>query len=175
MLRHFADANGPGFFFTADDHEQLIARTKDLHDGSTPSGNAVAVMVLLKLAKLTGRDDFRKKAEETLRGFRGMMAEHPTASGAMLAALDFYLGPVEEIAVIGTRGDPETQRLLHAIHRSYQPNRVIAFHDPASGEPPACVLVRDRPMVDGKLTVYVCENNVCQAPLVGAAALEHFS
>ena len=55
VLKHFADPNGPGFFFTADDHEELIARTKDLHDGSTPSGNAVAVTVLLRLAKLLDR------------------------------------------------------------------------------------------------------------------------
>jgi uncharacterized protein YyaL (SSP411 family) len=57
MLKHFADPKGPGFFFTADDHEQLIARTKDLHDGSTPSGNAMAVTALLRLAALTGRRD----------------------------------------------------------------------------------------------------------------------
>ena len=84
VLKHFADPNGPGFFFTADDHEELIARTKDLHDGSTPSGNAVAVTVLLRLAKLLDRRDFAAKAEETLRGYREMMAEHPAASGQML-------------------------------------------------------------------------------------------
>ena len=101
MLKHFADPNGPGFFFTADDHEQLIARTKDLHDGSTPSGNAMAVTALLRLAALTGRPDFAGPAERALRGYRETMAEHPAASGQMLVALDFYLGPVQQIAIVG--------------------------------------------------------------------------
>jgi uncharacterized protein len=170
IIEHFADPDGPGFFFTADDHEKLIARTKDLNDGSTPSGNAVAVLVLVKLAKLCGRDDFAKKAEETLRGFKTMMTEHPAASGQMLAALDFFLGPVQEIAVIG-RDDANTKHVLRAIQSSFRPNAVVAFHDPSAGNPPALIpLLKDRPMIDGKVTVYICENNVCRAPLVGVDA-----
>jgi uncharacterized protein YyaL (SSP411 family) len=171
MLKHFADPSGPGFFFTTDDHEQLIARTKDLHDGSTPSGNAVAVMVLLRLAKLCDRPDFAAKAEQTLRGFRAMMEEHPAASGQMLAALDFYLGPVQEVAVVGKTGDAETRKVLDALHSAFRPNQVVAFHDPTTGDPPAFVaLLKDRAMIDGKVTTYACENFVCKAPLVGAEA-----
>jgi uncharacterized protein YyaL (SSP411 family) len=172
MLKHFADPKGPGFFYTADDHERLIARTKDLHDGSTPSGNAMAVTVLLRLAKLTGRQDFAAKAEETLRGYRGMMAEHPTACGQMLVALDFHLGPVQEIAVIGRADDPDTQKVLAAIRGGFRPNTVLAFHDPADGPPPDFIpLLKDRPMVGDAVTTYVCENFVCRAPLVGADAV----
>jgi uncharacterized protein YyaL (SSP411 family) len=172
MLKHFKDPAGPGFFFTADDHEQLIARTKDLHDGSTPSGNAMAVVALLRLAKLCDRRDFAAAAEETLRGYREVMAEHPAASGQMLVALDFHLGPVQEIAVIGKGGDPETGKALTAVRRALRPNQVVAFHDPATGDPPDFIpLLKDRPMVDGKVTTYVCENFVCKAPLVGAEAV----
>jgi uncharacterized protein YyaL (SSP411 family) len=172
MLKHFADPNGPGFFYTADDHERLIARTKDLHDGSTPSGNAMAVTALLRLAKLCGRRDFAAKAEEALRGYRGMMAEHPAACGQMLVALDFHLGPVQEIAVIGKQGDDETVKVLDTIRSGFRPNAVLAFHDPADGPPPDFIpLLKDRPMVDGGVTTYVCENFVCQAPLVGADAV----
>jgi uncharacterized protein YyaL (SSP411 family) len=169
MLKHFADPAGPGFFTTADDHEKLIARMKETHDGSTPSGNAVAVTALLRLAKLTGRADFAGKAEETLRGFRGGLADAPTAFGQMLLALDFFLGPVEEVAVIGRADDPETAEVLRLVRKGFRPNRVVAFHDPATGDPPAEVaLLKDRPMVGGKVTTYVCENFVCRAPLVGA-------
>jgi uncharacterized protein YyaL (SSP411 family) len=161
MLKHFADPNGPGFFFTADDHEALIARTKDLHDGSTPSGNAMAVTVLLRLAKLLDRRDYFTKAEEALRGYRQTMADHPAASGQMLIALDFYLGPVKEIAVVGD----DTAESLGVIRRSFGPNRVIA-------SPPADIpLLKDKPAVGGATTVYVCENYACQAPLVGIDAV----
>jgi uncharacterized protein YyaL (SSP411 family) len=173
MLKHFADPNGPGFYFTADDHEKLIARTKDLHDGSTPSGNAVAtLLVLLKLAKLTGRPDFEAKAVQTLRGFRAIMHEHPTASGQLLAALDFHFGPVKEISVIG----PADDAILTEIRRRYRPNAVLATHDPATGDPPAFLpLLKDRPMVNEETTVYICENSVCSAPLSGEAAVRFIS
>jgi uncharacterized protein YyaL (SSP411 family) len=173
MLKHFADPAGPGFFFTADDHEELLARTKETHDGSTPSGCAVAVMVLLRLAKLLDRRDFASKAEETLRAYRTTMSGHPMASGQMLIALDFHLGPTTEVAVIGPAGDDETVRALAAVRSAFRPNQVLAFHDPSTGPPPESIpLLKDKPAVDGRVTVYVCENFSCREPLVGAEAVE---
>ena len=171
ILKHFADPAG-GFFYTADDHERLIARTKDLHDGSVPSGNAMAVTALLRLTALTGRRDFFTAAERTLKAYRETMADHPAAAGQMLVALDFYNGPVDEVAVIGTRGDAETERVLTALRTKFRPNRVVAFHDPASGPAPAEIaLLADKPM-KGVVTTYICRNFACAAPLVGAEAAE---
>ena len=173
MLKHFADPNGPGFFFTADDHEQLIARTKDLHDGSTPSGNAMAVTALLRLAALTGRRDLAEPAERALRGYRDTMAEHPAASGQMLVALDFYLGPVQQIAVVGYAIHDEFWKAMKAIRQSFGPRRVIAAWDPASGQPPSKIeLLQGKTSINQEVTVYVCENFTCQAPLVGAEVVE---
>ncbi len=171
MLARFADATAGGFYFTADDHERLIARTKDMHDGSVPSGNAMAVTALLRLAALTGRNDFRTHAERTLKAYRSLMAEHPAAAGQMLNALSFHLGPVDEIAVIGSRTDPEVMQVLTALRSQFRPNRVLAFHDPATGAPPAEIpLLHDRP-ARGAVTVYVCRDFVCAAPLVGGEAV----
>ncbi len=173
MLKHFADSNGPGFFFVADDHETLIARTKDVHDGSTPSGNAVAVTVLLRLAKLLDRRDFATKAEETLRGYRATMTDHPAATGQMLIALDFYLGPTTEVAVIAKADEDDRHSALAAIRTAFRPNQVMAIHDLRSGPAPEFIpLLKDKPMIDGKVTVYVCENFACKAPLVGIEAIE---
>ena len=176
MLKHFADKDAPGFFFTADDHEQLIARTKDLHDGSTPSGNAMAVTALLRLAALTGRRDLAEPAERALKGYRATMADHPAASGQMLVALDFYLGPVQQIAIVGPQHDKDTRRAIAAARRGFAPNRVVAFHDPAAGPPPADLapLFEGKEAVGGAATVFVCENFACRAPLVGADAVEKF-
>jgi uncharacterized protein YyaL (SSP411 family) len=172
ILKHFADPAGPGFFFVADDHERLIARTKDAHDGSTPSGNAVAVTVLLRLAKLLDRPGYAAKAEETLRGYRETMAEHPAAAGQMLVALDFHLGPAAEVAVVGPAGDAETDRAVAAVRSAFRPNQVLAFHDPATGPAPDLIpLLKDKPAVGGRVTVYVCENFACREPLVGAEAV----
>jgi uncharacterized protein YyaL (SSP411 family) len=173
MVKHFADPSGPGFFFVADDHEALIARTKDVHDGSTPSGNAVAVTVLLRLAKLLDRRDYFAKAEAALRGYRDTMADHPAAAGQMLIALDFYFGPVQEIAVVGSTVQEAYRTALGTIHASFGPNRVLAVHDPATGPAPADIpLLTDKPALDAAVTVYVCENYACRAPLVGMEAVE---
>ncbi|MFO0850136.1 MAG: thioredoxin domain-containing protein [Gemmataceae bacterium] len=171
MLKHFADPAG-GFYYTADDHERLLARTKDMQDGSIPSGNAMATTALVRLAALTGKAEYRHHAERTLRAHHETMADHPQAAGQMLVALDLFLGPLDEVAVIGTKGESETERVLAAIRGKYRPNRVVAFHDPASGPPPAEVpLLADKPMRDA-VTVYVCRDFACREPLVGAAAVE---
>jgi len=171
MLRHFADPAG-GFFFTADDHEQLLARTKDLQDGSVPSGNAMAATGLARLAKLTGNPTYRAAAAGTLKAYRSLVAESPMAAGQLLIALDFHLAAVEEIAVIGTTDDPETVAVLAHLRGQFRPNRVIAFHDPTAGDSPASVpLLAGKPMIDGKVTVYVCRDFACRTPRVGVDAV----
>jgi hypothetical protein len=168
MIRHFADPSG-GFFFTADDHEKLIARTKDLQDGSVPSGNAMAATALLRLAKLTGRNDYFERAVGTLKTYRGMLSESPMAVGQMLVALDFYLGPVDEVAVLGG-ADAETREMIRHLHSRFRPHRVIAFHDPTTGDP-NIELLKNKPMIDHRPTVYVCRDFACQTPLVGIEAV----
>jgi uncharacterized protein YyaL (SSP411 family) len=170
MAADFADPAG-GFFYTATGHEPLIARTKDSFDGSTPSGNAMAGTGLLKLGALTGRDDFRDRAEKMLGAFAGLMRDSPTGTAQMLSALDFHLGPVKEVAVIGHAGGEPVKRVLRTVRERFLPNSVIASHDPATGEPPADLipLLRDRP-ARGDVTTYVCENLACRAPAVGVDA-----
>ena len=164
----FADPSG-GFFYTADDHEALIARTKDLQDGSVPSGNAMAATALLRLSKLTGRTVDAAKAQETLKTYRTLMADTPMGAGQMLAALDFWLGPVDEIAVIGAADSPAVQEVLALLRGQFRPNRVIAFHDPATG--PSEVKLLEGKESLGDVTVYVCRDFACRAPLIGVDAV----
>jgi uncharacterized protein YyaL (SSP411 family) len=173
MIEQFWDASAGGFFYTGRDHEQLIARGKDPHDNATPSGNAMAVTALLRLAKLTGRAELQAKAEATLRAYTGLLAAHPFAAGQMLIALDFYLGPVQEIAVVGDPAADETRQVLRLIRGGFRPNQVVAFK-PKVGDGRAEELVpllAERAAKDG-VTTYVCENFTCQAPLVGVAAVK---
>ena len=169
IVKHFADPAGGGFFFTADDHEQLLARAKDLHDGAVPAGNAVVATAFLRLAALTGRAHLRDRAVGVLRAYRDTMAEQPAAAGQLLVALDFHLGPTDEVAIVGPADHPETAALLTAARRAFRPNRVLAFHDPAAGEP-TVPLVTGKPVRDGRPTLYVCRNFACREPLTGEAA-----
>jgi uncharacterized protein YyaL (SSP411 family) len=166
------DAEG-GFFYTGKDHEQLIARTKDPHDSSVPSGNSLAVLSFLRLAKLTGRRDLFEMAEKTLHLFRDLMVSSPMAAPQMLSSLDFFLGPVTEVAVVGDSDSEETRKSLRIIRRRFRPNQVMAFK-PAGAR--ATDLEKTIPLLAGKtaqrgVTIYLCRDFACQKPIVGAADL----
>jgi uncharacterized protein YyaL (SSP411 family) len=173
MVEQFWDDTDGGFFYTGRDHESLLTRTKDANDNAVPSGNAMAATGLLRLAKLTGRVDLRDKAERTLQLYAGMMAMHPMAAGQMLLALDFYLGPAQEIAIVGKKGAEGARRVIRAVRSTFRPNRVVAFKA-VGGDPEADKVV---PLLAGKtsqgtVTTYLCENFACRAPLVGVEAAE---
>jgi uncharacterized protein YyaL (SSP411 family) len=171
MIGQFWDDREGGFFYTGRDHEQLIARNKELHDNATPSSTAMAVTAMLRLFKLTGAPDLWEKAEQTLRLSRGLMADHPTASGQMLIALDFYLGPVKEIAIVGDPSSDEVRRLLRGLHAVFLPNKVVALRSP--DEPASTVdglpILADK-KAEGGVTTYICENFACKQPIVGVDA-----
>ena len=174
MIDQFWDAADGGFFYTGRDHESLIARGKDPHDNAIPSGNSMAVTALLRLVKLTGRMDLQEKAETTLRLYRGLLGAHPLAAGQMLLALDFHLGPVQEIAVIGDPSTEDTRRVLRLLAGSFQPHRVLALKSPGGEEKKLDELL---PLLSGKtsqgsVAVYVCQNFTCQAPLIGVETVE---
>jgi uncharacterized protein YyaL (SSP411 family) len=174
MIDQFWDADDGGFFYTGRDHEALIARGKDPHDNAIPSGNSMAVTALLRLVKLTGRTDLQDKAETTLALYRGLLGAHPLAAGQMLLALDFHLGPVQQTAIVGDPTAEETRRVLRLLGSSYQPHRVTALKTSGGEEEQREGLL---PLLAGKtsqgpVTVYLCQNFTCQAPLIGVEAAE---
>jgi uncharacterized protein YyaL (SSP411 family) len=165
MIEQFYDKNGSGFFFTSSDHEQLIARTKDTQDSSMPSGSGMAALALLRLAALTGNTDYHAKAEATLAACAGLMQSSPLAVGQMLIALDFYLGPLQQFAIVGDIANADTQSVLTAIRRKFRPHTVAACG----------IACDDVPLLKGKeslgsVTTYVCRDFVCEKPLIGAEA-----
>jgi uncharacterized protein YyaL (SSP411 family) len=174
MIAQFADKQGTGFFFTGEDHEALIARVKDLNDSSIPSGNSLAATALLRLGKLLGDKGYLEEAEATLKGAVGLMESSSMAVGQLLIALDFYLGPVQEIAIVGKAGAAETARVLQAVRTGFRPNQVVAFRSSegdATAAEQAVPLLRDKP-TRGDVTTYICQDFACLAPLVGAEAAE---
>jgi uncharacterized protein YyaL (SSP411 family) len=172
LLEQFWDPSEGGFFYTGKDHEELIARNKDVQDSSIPSGNAVAATALLRLAQLTGRADLRDRALATLRLFSGLLGQAPQAMGQMLVALDFHLGPVQEFAVIGDSASSETQEALRLINHGFRPNKVIAHKSSATLPDVEKVvpLLADRP-AQGDVTTYICQNFTCEMPLIGIDAV----
>ena len=173
LLERFLDGDRGGFFLTgADAGNDLVVRPKELYDNAVPSGNSVASEMLLRLSLLTGRSDYAEAAEGALRLVADGAARAPGGFGHALCALDLFLGPSREVAVIGEPGAPDTRALLGVIDGGYHPNVVVAIaaaKDEASQH--AIELLRDRPQMNGRATAYVCEHFACKLPVTSAAAL----
>jgi uncharacterized protein YyaL (SSP411 family) len=171
MIEEFWDGENGGFFFTGNSHENLIVRSKDYFDNATPSGNSVAAGVLLRLAILTGKDQYRNVAIAVFREAAESARRYPSGFGYLLSAIDFLLSTPKEIAIVG-RDATDIQPLLEEVWRGYLPNKVVA---PASSVSEASSLqlplLENRPLQDGRATAYVCENYTCKQPVTAPAAL----
>jgi uncharacterized protein YyaL (SSP411 family) len=163
MIERFADEENGGFFETAADHEQLIARRKDLEDHPIPAGNSSAAYGLLRLAALTGEHEYERRAESVLRLLHEIAPKHPQAFGHLLQALDFHLAPVREVALVGD----DLTELERVVRGGFRPHLVLA-----GGDPDGVPLLRDRTPVDGRPAAYVCERFACKAPVTEPAELE---
>ena len=167
LIEYFWDGREGGFYFTGKNHEPLLTRSRSGIDGAIPSGNAVAAGALLRLGVLTGEEAFRQKGVELLRAFGAVMEKAPSGLARFLAALDFHLDTPKEVAVVGPPGAEETRGLLRQVHRRYLPNRVLALLDPdesAEAVGKEVPLLAGKTRLNGRTTVYVCENYTCRAP-----------
>ncbi len=171
VLQHFRDPSG-GFFYTANDHEQLIARHQDLHDSSVPSGNSMAAYALLRLSKFLPTqqaEPFQTAAQQTLQKGLGIMQQSPTAAGQMLLAADLELGPTQEYVFVG----PHNAEIEAALGRLFLPRVALAWR---TAESPTSTLLDSlfegrSAGPQGELALYICENFSCQAPLVGEVTI----
>ncbi|HKH18820.1 MAG TPA: thioredoxin domain-containing protein [Solirubrobacteraceae bacterium] len=156
ILARFSDPEHGGFFATADDHETLIARRKELEDAPVPAGASSAAFGLLRLAGLTGEHRYEDAALGVLRLLHVVAPQHPAAFGHVLQALDFHFAAVKEVAIVG----PDAGPLERVVRGAFRPHVVVAG-GPADGVP----LLEGREPVDGRAAAYVCEHFVCRRPV----------
>jgi uncharacterized protein YyaL (SSP411 family) len=159
MVNLFADKKAGAFFQTGKDAEKLVVRYKPSYDGAVPSGNSVAALALLKLGRLTAENRFTDYGKKVLETFSGQLAKSPASFTAMLAALDFWFGPAQEIVIAGDRTQPDTKNMLNLAHSHFLP-------DAAEQIEKLNPFLRQQIPVNGKTTVYICENYTCKSPVV---------
>jgi uncharacterized protein len=165
LIERFADRESGGFWSTPPDHG-LLARRKDLEDTPIPAGGSSAAFGLLRLAALTGDHDLAAPAVAMLRVLHGVAPRHPTAFGHLLQAIDFYLAPTREVALVGDEIAP----LARTFRAKLRPHAVLAG-GPGTGAT-AVPLLEGRTPVDGQAAAYVCENFSCRMPVTAANELE---
>ena len=166
VANEFHDREGQGFYFTSQSSEKLIARTKEFQDSSVPSGNAMMVTALARIERLTENPKHRKLAETTAAAALELIQRAPSAAGQMICGIDRLVSSSQEIVIFCQ--EEEREAILKTIYRSFHPNRVICCQTESSVvDLVAESLVKDRKMIDGQSTVFVCENHSCSQPIVG--------
>jgi hypothetical protein len=157
LLDLFWDAGRGGVFTTGSDAERLITRNKDLMDNATPGANSLAAVALLRLAALTGEPRYRNHADQILRLVGPLAAQHPSAFGHMLVAVDLAAHGVDEVVVAGDRPD-----LVREVHASFLPRAVVAWGERY-----------DSPLWEGRDdgAAYVCRDYACRLPAEDAETL----
>ena len=165
VLAHFADERG-GFFFTADDHERLISKSKPFADEAVPAGNGVAAAVLLKLGHLLGEQRYIDAAEHTVRAALQALERYPEGHSTLLLALEELLSPPQLVVVRGAASElPQWQEL---VDRGYNPHR-LAFCIPNDATDLSGLLA-ERTAAETTVA-YVCDGMQCRAPVTSLHAL----
>jgi uncharacterized protein YyaL (SSP411 family) len=166
MLEHFWDKESGGFFFKADDSEKLLIRHKESQDGAVPSGNSVAFLNLIRLSRLTGKTQYEEKAAALAKAVSYNEEGTPSHNTMFLTALDFFIGPAYEIAIVGSPNSEETKNMLHAIRKKFVPNKVMLLKKAEQKNfENVAGFTKDMKMIDNKTTAYICRNFVCDKPM----------
>jgi hypothetical protein len=167
MVELFADPDGPGFFLSGSDGEELIARTRDVEDHPTPGGNSQAALVLARLAALTGDTTLAERSQAALRLVADEVGRYPQAFGTALVALDFATLPGRpDIVVTGDPADAATRALVARARAAGGPHAVIACGAPGDADAAdAAPVLRDRGAAGAPPAAYVCRDFACLAPV----------
>ncbi|MEM3087093.1 MAG: thioredoxin domain-containing protein [Halobacteria archaeon] len=168
FIERFWDPADGGFFLAASDAEPLIARTKEIHDGAIPSANSVAMLNLLRLARLTGDAALEGRAAAIGRAFSATVRPTPAAHAMLMCAVDFATGPVREVVIVGKPGAPDTRAMVEALRKEFAPRMVALFRPSDESDPAIARLApytRDLKAVGGKATACVCADFACEMPV----------
>jgi uncharacterized protein YyaL (SSP411 family) len=167
LIENFWDEKDGGFFFTGTHSEKLLVRKKDAYDGAMPSGNSVAALNLVRLARFLGDPKLEEKAAETIKAFSGIVPRAPSGFSMMLTALEFAQGESYEIVIAGDPDQPDTQKMLDTIREHYIPNKVILLKGTKHQSEEVSRLApfaKFHDTVGGKATAHVCIDYNCKLP-----------
>ncbi|WP_374631269.1 thioredoxin domain-containing protein [Ferrovibrio sp.] len=170
----YADRVHGGYFQTARDAETLVARLRNCTDNAVPAGNGTLVGVFARLWYLTGDADWRDRTESQIAAFSGEAARNFFPMAAFLNGCDFYAHAVQ-VAIIGQRGQPDTEAMIDAAYAMSLPHRVLQVVPPDAALPPSHPAhgktQLGKTQQNNSATAYVCVGMSCGLPASDAAGL----
>ena len=169
-LKKFADEQGGGFFDTDGTDGSVLVRMKERHDGAEPSGNAVAARVLVRLAALTGGDEWERATDGFATAFQPWLEKQPSVMPLMTATLQGMEGKGSQLVIVGPSGHDETRAMMRAYWTRFLPDTVVILVDDAHREALGRLVpfAAHLPLIDGKPAAYLCEDFACRLPVTSA-------
>jgi hypothetical protein len=167
FIRHFWDSDRGGFYFTADDSEEILVRQKEIYDAAVPSGNSLAMLNLLRLGRMTGDPDLEEKAVKTGCAFANTVSEYPAAYTQLMVAVDFATGPPCEVVIAGDSRGEDTKTMLQTLMSEFLPNKVVLLRHAEQQSPEIDRIsgfTESYGSPDGKARAYICRDRKCQLP-----------
>ncbi len=173
MRTHFEDNKNEGFYFSPDDGEKLLIRTKEIYDAAIPSGNSVAFYNLVRLGRITANTKYDELAADLTKAFSANIEQSPTGVSFLLSGLEFELGKSFEIVIVGEKTAKNYAQIVNAIYSKYIPNKVVISinSDNRNKITELAPFTESYQGSPNKTTVYVCENYVCSLPVNDTAEL----
>jgi uncharacterized protein len=165
MVEQFLNTADGLLYDVPHDSEQFFVRPRNVVDGAAPSGGSQAARVLLYLHALTGDDRFREIAGHYMAHVQKQMASFPRGFANWLCALNYYLSPQVEIAVVGDPAGQKTREAIAGVYGVYLPDKVVVVGMGQNEMNAGIKLLENRDAIGGNTTVYVCRNGTCRAPI----------
>jgi uncharacterized protein YyaL (SSP411 family) len=164
MVDKFWDEKNGGFYSTPKDATDAVIKRKEAYDGALPSGNSVALMNLLRLARLTSAPSFEAMAGKMLKVFSEEVKRAPTSHSFMLSGLEFTIGPSYSVVLVGDAQEIDKSEMLHSLRSHYLPSLVISGRKPISTD-----LGYEK--IGERVTAYVCRGQICLPPTTSVSEM----
>jgi len=166
MIDQFLDTENGGFYFSGKNNEELLVRKMDAYDGAIPSGNSIAVLSLIRIARLLGDSKYETISTEAMKSFSRIIERTPTGFSMMLASYEFQLGKSFEIIIAGDIENSDTDKMLKKLRSVYLPNKIVLLrnNDSKTDLDKMAPYTKYYDALNEKATAHVCINHNCKLP-----------
>ncbi|AZO95406.1 thioredoxin domain-containing protein [Halocella sp. SP3-1] len=165
MIKLFWDNQDGGFFFTVENNQDLILRSKEIYDGAVPSGNSIALWNLIRLSHITGNKDYEKKAYSLINCFAEKVEENPAAYCQFLIAFNSLQESYFDLVIVGEKKDRNTQEILDYFRNNYFPNLQIILKESNRDKiNEFAPFIKEYEKKNGQTTIYLCKDYSCKLP-----------
>ncbi len=167
LIKLFWDNKSGGLFLYGSDSEQLIIRPKELYDGATPSGNSVAALNFIRLARMTGQHELEEKAQNMFSIFGKQVQRMARGYAFFLTAMLFSISKSKDVVLVADSDHADTENMLNVIREDFRPFTMTLFcSDKFESIKELVPFIENYKTIDGKPTAYICENFACRAPII---------